>query len=69
MGKDLLYWSKELLKLSNKGLEKRDLENKNGKNETLFLSHLNKITEDKMTNAHHMINKFSKENLETMYDK
>ena len=69
MGKDLLYWSKELLKLSKKGLEKRDLENKNGKNETLFLNHLNKITEDKMTNAHHMINKFSKENLETMYDK
>ena len=69
MGKDLLYWSKVLLKLSKKGLEKRDLENKNGKNETLFLNHLNKITEDKMTNAHHMINKFSKENLETMYDK
>ena len=69
MGKDLLYWSKELLKLSNKGLEKRDIENKNGKNETLFLNHLNKITENKMTNAHHMINKFSKENLETMYDK
>ena len=69
MGKDLLYWAKELLRISYKGLEKRDLENKNGKNETLFLSHLNKITEDKMTNAHHMINKFSKENLETMYDK
>ena len=69
MGKDLLYWSKVLLKLSKKGLEKRDLENKNGKNETLFLNHLNKITEDKMTNAHHMINKFSKENLETVYDK
>ena len=69
MGKDLLYWTKELLRFSYKGLEKRDLENKNGKNETLFLRHLNKITEDKMTNAHHMINKFSKENLETMYDK
>ena len=69
MGKDLLYWTKELLRFSYKGLEKRDIENKNGKNETLFLSHLNKITEDKMTNAHHMINKFSKENLETMYDK
>ena len=69
MGKDLLYWTKELLRFSYKGLEKRDLENKNGKNETLFLNHLNKITEDKMTNAHHMINKFSKENLETMYDK
>ena len=69
MGKDLLYWAKELLRFSYKGLQKRDLENKNGKNETLFLSHLNKITEDKMTNAHHMINKFSKENLETLYDK
>ena len=69
MGKDLLYWSKELLKLSNKGLGKRDIENKNKKNETLFLNHLNKIIEDKKTNAHHMINKFSKENLETMYDK
>ena len=69
MGKDLLYWAKELLRFSYKGLEKRDIENKNGKNETLFLNHLNKITEDKMTNAHHMINKFSKENLETMYDK
>ena len=34
-----------------------------------FLNHLNKIVENKMTNADHMINKFSKdENLETLYD-
>jgi glutamate--cysteine ligase len=69
MGKDLLYWSKTLLEISNKGLENRDIINKHGKNETIFLNHLNKIVENKMTNADHMINKFSKdENLETLYD-
>jgi glutamate--cysteine ligase len=69
MGKDLLHWSKSLLELSNKGLENRDILNKHGKNETIFLNHLNKIVENKMTNADHMINKFSKdENLETLYD-
>jgi glutamate--cysteine ligase len=69
MGKDLLHWSKILLELSNKGLENRDILNKHGKNETIFLNHLNKIVENKMTNADHMINKFSKdENLETLYD-
>ena len=70
MGKDLLYWTKTLLNLSNKGLENRDILNKSGKNETIFLNHLNKIVKNKMTNADHMINKFSKdENLETLYDK
>ena len=47
----------------------QNLLNKNNKNESLFLNHLNQIVENKMTNAHHMINKFSKENLETLYDK
>ena len=69
MGKDLLYWSKILLKLSSKGLENRDILNKKGKNETIFLNHLHKIVENKMTNADHMINKFSQgENLKTLYD-
>ena len=36
MGKDLLYWTKRLLKLSKAGLEKRDIIIKNEKNETLF---------------------------------
>ena len=40
MGKDLLYWAGILLKLSDKGLENRDILNKNGKNETIFLNHL-----------------------------
>ena len=69
MGKDLLHWTKLLLEISRKGLENRDILNKNNKNESLFLNHLNQIVENKMTNAHHMINKFSKENLETLYDK
>jgi len=69
MGKDLLYWTKQLLNISHKGLQNRDILNKNGKNETIFLNHLNKIVENKKTNADHMINKFSKDgNLETLYD-
>ena len=70
MGKDLLYWSSILLDLSRKGLEKRDVLNKNSKNETLFLNHLQKLIDNKTTNADHMINKFSKnENLSELYDK
>ncbi len=69
MGHDLLYWTKKLLRLSKNGLEKRDIINKNGKNEALFLKHINKIVERRMTNADHMINKFSEnDNLETFYD-
>ncbi len=69
MGKDLFYWTKQLLNISHKGLQNRDILNKHGKNETIFLNHLNKIVENKKTNADHMINKFSKdENLETLYD-
>ena len=70
MGKDLLYWASTLLNLSRKGLEKRDILNKNEKNETLFLNHLQKVIDNKTTNADHMINKFSKgENLNELYDK
>ena len=70
MGKDLLYWSSILLKLSKKGLENRDIENKSGKNETLFLRHLQKVIDNKTTNADHMINKFSRnEDLSELYDK
>ena len=70
MGKDLLYWASLLLDLSKKGLEKRDLLNKSRKNETLFLSHLQKVIDNKKTNADHMISKFSKnEDLNELYDK
>jgi glutamate--cysteine ligase len=70
MGKDLLYWASTLLNLSKKGLENRDILNKHGKNETVFLDHLQKVIENKTTNADHMINKFSKnEDLNELYDK
>ena len=70
MGKDLLYWASTLLELSRKGLENRDVLNKSNKNEALFLNHLQKVIDNKKTNADHMINKFSKnENLDELYDK
>ncbi|MDC3030542.1 glutamate-cysteine ligase family protein, partial [Candidatus Pelagibacter sp.] len=70
MGKDLLYWGSILLGLSRRGLEKRDIINKSGKNETLFLNHLQKVIDNKTTNADHMINRFSKnEDLDELYDK
>ena len=70
MGKDLLYWASTLLSLSKKGLENRDILNKSKKNETLFLNHLQKVIDNKTTNADHMINKFSKnEDLSELYDK
>ena len=70
MGKDLLYWASNLLDLSRKGLENRDIPNKSKKNEALFLNHLQKVIDNKTTNADHMINKFSKnEDLTELYDK
>ncbi len=70
MGKDLLYWASNLMDLSRKGLEDRDIVNKSGKNETIFLNHLQKVIDNKTTNADHMISKFSKnEDLSELYDK
>ena len=70
MGKDLLYWAYILFDISKRGLEDRDIMNKSGKNETLFLNHLQKVIDNKTTNADHMINKFSKnEDLSELYDK
>ena len=70
MGKDLLYWASIFLNLSRKGLEDRDILNKNKKNEALFLNHLQKVIDNKTTNADHMISKFSQnEDLNELYDK
>ena len=70
MGKDLFYWASILFDLSKKGLEKRDILNKSGRSEALFLNHLQKIIDNKTTNADHMISKFSKnEDLNELYDK
>jgi len=70
MGKDLFYWTSILLEISKKGLESRDIIGKGGYNETHYLSHLEKIIDNKTTNADHMISEFSKnENLNDLYDK
>ena len=70
MGKDLFYWASKLLNLSRKGLESRDIPNKHSKNEVIFLNHLQKVIENKTTNADHMIRKFSEnEDLSELYDK
>ena len=70
MGKDLLYWASLLLEISRKGLKRRDIIGKSGYNETNYLKHLEKIIDNKITNADHMIDKFSKkENLNDLYDK
>ena len=70
MGKDLLYWASTLLDLSRIGLENRDILNKSKKNESVFLKHLQKVIDNKETNADHMINKFSiNEDLSELYDK
>ena len=70
MGKDLFYWSSILLEISKNGLEIRDIIGSGGYNETYYLGHLEKIIDNKTTNADHMISKFSKyENLDELYDK
>ncbi len=69
MGKDLLYWSSILLDLSRNGLSKRDIVNKSNKNETLFLNHLQKVIDNKTSNADYMAKKFSiNKNLNLLYD-
>ena len=70
MGKDLYHWTSVLLKISKKGLENRDIIGKGGYNESNYLNHLEKIIDNKLTNADHMVAKFSKnENLNDLYDK
>ena len=51
-------------------MENRDILSRKGNNETTFLSHLQKVIDNKLTNADHMISKFSEnENLDELYDK
>jgi len=70
MGKDLYHWTSIFLEISKKGLQNRDIIGKGGYNETSYLSHLEKIIDNKLTNADHMVTKFSKnENLNDLYDK
>ena len=70
MGKDLLYWASNLLDLSRKDWKIEIYLTKIKKMKALFLNHLQKVIDNKTTNADHMISKFSKnEDLTELYDK
>ena len=62
--KKLIDWAKIFLDLSKKGLDKRNELNKNGKNETIYLKHIEEIIENKKTRAEMLIEQFNtKKNL------
>ena len=56
--KSLLYWGKIFLKLSEEGLLKRSIKNKNGKDESVFLDSIKSILSSNKTKAELSIEKF-----------
>ncbi len=58
--KKLIEWGKIFLDLSKKGLEKRNEINKNGKNETIYLKHIEEIIKNKKNRAEMLIEQFNK---------
>ena len=60
--KKLIDWSKIFLDISKKGLDKRNELNKSGKNETIYLKHIEEIIKNKKTRAEMLIEQFNKTN-------
>ena len=58
--KKLIDWAKIFLDISKKGLDKRNELNKSGKNETIYLKHIEEIIENKKTRAEMLIEQFNK---------
>ena len=58
--KKLIDWAKIFLDISKKGLEKRNELNRSGKNETIYLKHIEEIIESKKTRAEMLIEQFNK---------
>jgi len=58
--KRLIDWAKIFLNLSKKGLEKRNELNKSGKNETIYLKHIEEIINNKKTRAEMLIEQYNK---------
>ncbi len=58
--KKLIDWGKIFLDLSKKGLDKRNELNKSGKNETIYLKHIEEIISNKKTRAEILIEQFNK---------
>ena len=68
--KTLLEWGKIFFKLSKVCLEKRSIQNKNGKDETIFLRSIENTLKNDKTKAEIAIEKFSKnKSLDFMYEK
>ena len=59
-GKKLIDWAKIFFDLSKKGLEKRNELNKSGKNETIYLKHIEEIIKNKKTRAEMLVEQFNK---------
>ena len=60
--KKLIDWGKIFLDLSKKGLDKRNELNKSGKNETIYLKHVEEIIKNKKTRAEILIEQYNKTN-------
>ena len=60
--KKLIDWSKIFLDISKKGLDKRNELNKSGKNETIYLKHIEEIIKNKKTRAEILIEQYNKTN-------
>ncbi len=58
--KKLIDWGRIFLDLSKKGLEKRNELNKGGKNETIYLKHIEEIIKNKKTRAEMLIEQYNK---------
>ena len=58
--KKLIDWAKIFLDISKKGLDKRNELNKSGKNETIYLKHIEEIIKNKKTRAEMLIEQFNK---------
>ena len=58
--KKLIDWAKIFLDISKKGLDKRNELNKSGKNETIYLKHIEEIISNKKTRAEMLIEHYNK---------
>jgi len=58
--KKLIDWAKIFLDISKKGLDKRNELNKSGKNETIYLKHIEEIIKNKKTRAEILIEQYNK---------
>ena len=56
----MLFWSKELLKISKNGLNKRSFLNKKNNDETIYLKNIENILMNNLTKAEEELNKLTK---------